>query len=223
MEVINAVKSLGYELIPLRPKDAVKLVSYIWQNTTTLVLFLFSSSSAVAKFIVKFLASLRATQYVYASIVLSLFAIACYLEFAQVFCITLAIWALFASLGKRKKGELSAFSVFNKGFKSLMGQMKGEMIDREIRNNAGFGLDHQDEDEEAEEDGEDEDEEEGEERRRAARTQQAQNQTQNHFKPIKRGKKARRTYEARMERRAQMRAAMGNNDNDEDEDDFEEW
>jgi len=26
-----------------------------------------------------------------------------------------------------------------------------------------------------------------------------------------------------MERRAQMRAAMGNNDNDEDEVDFEEW
>lgn len=45
---------------------------------------------------------------------------------------------IFMNLGERKKGEYSAYSVFNKGFRSILGTMTAEQLDREIRLNANL-------------------------------------------------------------------------------------
>jgi hypothetical protein len=40
---------------------------------------------------------------------------------------------IFSNLGEGKSGELSAYSVFNKGFTTLLGQSTGQQFDNEIR------------------------------------------------------------------------------------------
>ena len=41
--------------------------------------------------------------------------------------------AIFSNLGKRKPGEASAYSVFNEGFRSLLGELRAEAIDDGLR------------------------------------------------------------------------------------------
>ena len=43
--------------------------------------------------------------------------------------------AIFSNLGQKKEGDLSAYSVFNKGFTTLLGQSTGQQFDNEIRHN----------------------------------------------------------------------------------------
>lgn len=54
-------------------------------------------------------------------------------EFGSLYIMISILVAMFMNLGERKKGELSTYSVFNKGFRNLPGQLRGEDIDREIR------------------------------------------------------------------------------------------
>ena len=42
---------------------------------------------------------------------------------------------VFSNLGQKKEGDLSAYSVFNKGFTTLLGQSTGQQFDKEIRHN----------------------------------------------------------------------------------------
>lgn len=54
-------------------------------------------------------------------------------ELGSLYIMISILVAMFMNLGERRKGELSAYSVFNKGFRNLPGQLRGEDIDREIR------------------------------------------------------------------------------------------
>lgn len=51
--------------------------------------------------------------------------------FTVIFMATIFI-ALYLSLGKKKKGEVSAYSVFNPGCKRLLGQITPEHFERDI-------------------------------------------------------------------------------------------
>ncbi|KAK8208153.1 hypothetical protein IWZ01DRAFT_542729 [Phyllosticta capitalensis] len=42
-------------------------------------------------------------------------------------------WAMIANTGKRKKGEMSAYSIFNKDVQSIAGSTDMEALDRELR------------------------------------------------------------------------------------------
>jgi len=63
------------------------------------------------------------------------------IEFGTVFLICSAFYAIFASLGERREGELSAYSVFNKGMVALPGTFSAGEIDRSLR---GGGVAHMD-------------------------------------------------------------------------------
>jgi hypothetical protein len=56
-----------------------------------------------------------------------------YWELGALYIMISIIIAIFMNLGERKKGELSAYSVFNKGFYRLPGQLRPEDFEREIR------------------------------------------------------------------------------------------
>jgi len=127
--------------------------------------------------------SMRLKDLVLNSLFFMLFYISYLVEFAQVFVMASILALILVNLGERKEGELSAYSIFNKGFQTLLGQLTGEQIDRDLRNRKQHS-DSEDENEHAV----------------LGRVQQ-----QPVFKPVKRGKKARRNYEERKERKAQMR------------------
>ena len=56
-----------------------------------------------------------------------------FIEFSSIFIIISLFGAIFSNLGQKKDGELSGYSVFNKGFTTLLGQSTGQQFDMEIR------------------------------------------------------------------------------------------
>ena len=57
---------------------------------------------------------------------LSLLYASTYFYMQNIFFIGSAIYFIFSNLGKRKPGELSAYSVFNKDFKKIAGSMDAD-------------------------------------------------------------------------------------------------
>ena len=103
------------------------------------------------------------------------------LDFAKVYLILSLFAAIFASLRHKERGEVSAYSVFNAGFRRLLGTLAAEDFEAEIlhRQHRPNGLG-------------------------AVRVDQGVDAHQREpaaFQRRLRGKKARRTYEARLERR----------------------
>jgi len=54
------------------------------------------------------------------------------LEFGLVFLIASIFFAMFSNLGTKAQGEISAYSVFNKGVKSLPGQLSASQFEDEM-------------------------------------------------------------------------------------------
>ena len=52
----------------------------------------------------------------------------CFIALEKIYFILSCFYFIFTNLGKRKEGELSAYSVFNKGFKKLPGTFSPEDI-----------------------------------------------------------------------------------------------
>ncbi|CEF70246.1 Uncharacterised domain SAYSvFN-containing protein [Strongyloides ratti] len=52
-----------------------------------------------------------------------------YLGFGIVYLICFLMFLMFLNMGKRKKGEVSAYSVFNENFEALPGQMTAEQFE----------------------------------------------------------------------------------------------
>ena len=64
-----------------------------------------------------------------------------YIEFGLVFFIASLIYFIYASLGERRwSHEVSAYSVFNKDFRSIGGTLTGAQVDGEIRS-GGYSTD----------------------------------------------------------------------------------
>lgn len=102
-----------------------------------------------------------------------------YAEFGSLFIILTLMSLIFLNLGERKAGQLSAYSVFNNGFQRLLGTLTAEQFENELLHRNGgdqlFDDIHQ--------------------------HQQAANDENPRQVNRKRGKKLRRTYEARQQRR----------------------
>ncbi|KAF3913785.1 hypothetical protein ABW21_db0200223 [Orbilia brochopaga] len=67
--------------------------------------------------------------YVY----LVLQAIAAWFKVGQVFFCIGILWMMYANTGRRKEGEMSSWSVFNKGFEAIEGSTDMEAVEREMR------------------------------------------------------------------------------------------
>ncbi|CAH0551914.1 unnamed protein product [Brassicogethes aeneus] len=59
------------------------------------------------------------------------------LAFGSVNFVVSMLVFMYVNTGKRKRGEVSAYSVFNKDCKSIDGTLKAEQFEREIRYGAG--------------------------------------------------------------------------------------
>ena len=52
----------------------------------------------------------------------------------RVFIIFSVLLGIYFNLGSRRPGSYSAYNIFNKGFKHLLGDLRGDQIDAELRN-----------------------------------------------------------------------------------------
>lgn len=183
--IVDIISIILYELQPIRPKDAVKLTKWVKKNVSQLIV-------ALKDLIIWLGAQLLSLKHVVRSIsyrwiiimvcwVLGLL-LSIKIGFAAVFCMLSGMGLIFANLGTRAPGELSAYSVFNKNFQRLLGTLTAEQFDQEIRHRGNFEND----DEDAE-----------------------NNQAQRHEGPDLThrkvsGKKARRGYEKKLQRRQEQ-------------------
>ncbi|EWC43561.1 hypothetical protein DRE_01448 [Drechslerella stenobrocha 248] len=60
-------------------------------------------------------------------------ALAAWFKLGQVFFCVGILWMMYANTGRRKEGEMSSWSVFNKGFEAIEGSTDMEAVEREIR------------------------------------------------------------------------------------------
>jgi Uncharacterized conserved domain (SAYSvFN) len=181
MGITSVVMAILFELQPFRLKDC--RTSLRWLNTS------FGQIGSGVHELVSALLNLSRLFVKDATWRTYLF----YLTWAAVLCICYRygierLWllavlfsAIFMNLRDKSDGELSAYSVFNRGMQRLMGTMTAEQFENEIlhhQRRPGAEQHHEEEDDEQEDEGEGQ-------------------RLQRHV----RGKKARRTYEARLERR----------------------
>ena len=123
-----------YELQPVRPDYAFKCTQeglkfaskLIWELSRLLIKGLKFILPVIAR---EFSRSNKINLLVWC---LS-FYVAYFIEFLTVWIILSLTFLLFTNLGDRKEGELSAYSVFNKGFRNLLGSLTAEEIDNHIR------------------------------------------------------------------------------------------
>lgn len=54
-------------------------------------------------------------------------------DLGPIFILFSIVFVIFTNLGKRKPGEASAYSVFNAGFRSLLGELRADAIDEGLR------------------------------------------------------------------------------------------
>ncbi|KAF2140302.1 uncharacterized protein K452DRAFT_299663 [Aplosporella prunicola CBS 121167] len=62
--------------------------------------------------------------------------IAAAVGYGQAMLIVGILWAMIANTGKRKEGEMSAYSLFNKDVQPIAGSTDMEALDRELRTRA---------------------------------------------------------------------------------------
>lgn len=193
--IIPIIKAILYELQPVTPAYALAQLkslliiirdltkgftpifgSIVYSITTTLI----KTKPVVWALIIAWVGVLQLFNYV---------------GFGSLFVILSMFAAIFMNLAEKKKGEMSAYSVFNRGFKSLLGTTTGQDMDRQMRHTNQFDF--------GDDDGDDyfDDENDAPQRVAGAGAEAEIN------RPRRRGKKARRGYEARLERRAAQQLA----------------
>ncbi|KAJ1400848.1 hypothetical protein B484DRAFT_458098 [Ochromonadaceae sp. CCMP2298] len=134
-KIMNVVSCILYELQPFRYVDAVSFVEYSALSTKDLSIAAFAGSEFLYQNGFEFVTHLSLTTWLYIGLWLAVLALFAYLEFASLWVLFSMICSIFLNLGTKKAGELSAYSVFNKGFKQLLGTMNADQFDNEIRHN----------------------------------------------------------------------------------------
>lgn len=76
-----------------------------------------------------------ATFSVYASLWLILFSLAVFMEFGAVYFVISMLYIIWTNTrtGPRRRGEVSAYSVFNRNCEAIEGTLKPEQFEKEIR------------------------------------------------------------------------------------------
>lgn len=179
MDLLTIFKCVLYELQPIRFSDAMKIWKFLLENMGGILKFAQESFPSTYHSIKEFATSITTKQYYILSIWALGWLLSSYVEFASLYFILSLFYLIFSNLGTRKAGELSAYSVFNKGFGRLLGTLTAEQFDNEIRHNKDGDFD--DEGPDVDEGGE-----------------QMEVRDKRH---LRKGKKGRRKYEDRLLRR----------------------
>ena len=129
------VKCVLYELIPMHPvyahRQALIFKNFFVESTKLIAVKFFE----VFVILMKYFSKISSRSWLYFLIWASLWKIFIYIEFGSLYIIITLFAGIFSNLGQKQEGDLSAYSVFNKGFTTLLGQSTGQQFDNEIRHN----------------------------------------------------------------------------------------
>jgi len=132
--MMQTLHAILYELQPIRPSDAAKLISFAWRTVRDAwqLVFVVGSNQAVQGVLSL---SLSSKSVFYICTALCGLIVAGYFKLIDLFFILLISTLIFFNgFEERKANEQSAYSVFNKSFKRLLGTTTAEQFDNEIRN-----------------------------------------------------------------------------------------
>ena len=132
---LHGVKCVLYELLPVHPAYAYKHIMILKKIIIQSTKIISYKSFELSVFLVKVLATVSAKTWLKMALWASLWKLFIYIEFGSLFIIVSLFAAVFGNLGQKEAGDLSGYSVFNKGFKTLLGQSTGQQFDNEIRHN----------------------------------------------------------------------------------------
>ena len=134
MKAVEVIQAVLYELQPIRPSDLVSFTSQIVKVTTTLVrLFVFTFIPFLFTSAISVIRNITVDLFVSGVIALMLHKFNRIGEL-QVFMCLFIIYMILKNMNYEKNETgISAYSVFNKGFRRLLGQLTAEQFDREIR------------------------------------------------------------------------------------------
>ena len=209
--IIKTLLIIGYELMPVHPSYAYRQLINLRVIVTDISQILIKELIPSLNLIWNFCQTLTISFWIYLISWIILFTMFHYVEFGSMFLIASLFYWLFQSLNydSSKDGStLSAYSVFNRGFTSILGTLTADQLDRQIRHTDKIPGMENDDDDVSEDDDDD-----GLIGNNRIRDDRQVEDGQNGIR--KRGKKKRRTYEARLERRR-----VNNNNMQQDDDDM---
>lgn len=137
-KVWSITKAVLYELQPFRILDVISLFKYIL-NICRLLTKVGLLSDKLYKRAVEWPATVSALTWTKVTVWATGWALMTYAGFGSLWILLSMIASIFMNLGTRKKGEMSAYSVFNKGFRELLGTLNADQFDNEIRHRGEHG------------------------------------------------------------------------------------
>ena len=130
---MDIIKAVLYELQPFRIEDVRAL--YRWTRQSVIVLSQEFMTLTNAVHLITLPSSVCLLGLIWAVI----YTICLYFQFGTLYFMLSLFVLIFFNLGDRKDGEMSAYSVFNHGYRTIMGTMTAEQFDKEIRHDNHFG------------------------------------------------------------------------------------
>jgi len=132
--MMQTLHAILYELQPIRLSDAVKLISFAWRTVCDTWRLVFAAGiTQVIDGVLSLSLSSKSIFYICAA--LCGLIVAGYFKLIDLYFIFLiSTLILFNGFEERRENEQSAYSVFNKSFKRLLGTTTAEQFDNEIRN-----------------------------------------------------------------------------------------
>ncbi|KAL9091330.1 MAG: hypothetical protein Q9165_004964 [Trypethelium subeluteriae] len=89
------------------------------------------NSRSPALLVKKAYGHLRSSRQFHAYVILQI--LAALIGYGQVMFVLGLFWAMIANTGKRKEGEMSAYSLFNEGVEAIAGSTDMEALEQELR------------------------------------------------------------------------------------------
>jgi hypothetical protein len=139
LEIWPVVKAILYELQPVRPIDLISFARYLHRSATDVGSFSLLVSDLLYQRSFDIAMGVKLRTWIFTATWAAGLLIMIKAGFGSVWILLSLISSIFLNLGKRKRGELSAYSVFNEGFKQLLGTMNADQLDDEIRHNGRQG------------------------------------------------------------------------------------
>lgn len=132
--MLKVLQAIGYELLPVHPAYAMTQMRGFVANLAVLVAAIGGAGVKLAALLGA--AAARTSWRTWACVVLwlALLVASLAVELHQFFLVATGFFLIFTNMGNtRGEGDMSAWSVFNKGFATMPGTTTGAMLDDAIR------------------------------------------------------------------------------------------
>jgi len=127
---MDTIRAILYELLPLRPSDAKKLLALAW----TWIRDVFSALASGLEVLFSSAKGMGSVNAIATAAFVVGLGLCSWARVADLYLYSIVfVLLVFFGFDSRKEGEQSAYSVFNRGMKRLLGQATAEQFENEMR------------------------------------------------------------------------------------------